>query len=136
MTEVSSPAAGLTSRPNDGHRWTDEGADMNDRPRPVLLGYLRKHLLMSETELEDAKERLAYFAEIEGFTMGAIYVEEIATVSAAFEALVDAVNRHEVSAVVLPSMLHFAVLGAPASIKGHFEHCTGARVLVAGAARP
>jgi hypothetical protein len=111
-------------------------AEMDDGTRPLLLGYLRKHLLMSETELEDAKERLAYFAEIEGFTMGAIYVEEIATVPSAFEALVEAANRHEVSAVVLPSMLHFAVLGAPASIKSHFEHCTGARVLVAGASQP
>jgi hypothetical protein len=30
------------------------------------LGYLRRHLLMSDAELRHAKERLAYFAGVEG----------------------------------------------------------------------
>jgi hypothetical protein len=102
-----------------------------DCTRPLLLGYLRKHLLMTDDELHDTEERLERFARIEGFAMGTIYIEEVETSPAAFEALVEAVNRYEVTAVVLPSMLHFAVLGAPATIKGHFEHITGARVMVA-----
>lgn len=104
---------------------------MTDYTRPLLLGYLRKHLLMSDDELDDAKERLEHFAQVEGFAMGTIYVEEVDSAPAAFEALVEAVNRYEVTAVVLPSMLHFAVLSAPAAIKDHFERATGARVMVA-----
>jgi hypothetical protein len=60
-------------------------------------------------------------------------VEHLETSPAAFEALVEAVNRYEVAAVVVPSMLHFALLSAPAAIKDRFEHMTGARVLVATA---
>lgn len=109
---------------------------MTNHTPPLVLGYLRKHLLMTEDELDDIRERLAYFAREEGFAMGTVYVEEIETSPAAFEALVNAANSYEISAVVLPSMLHFAVLGAPASIKEHFEHLTGARVMVANTPPP
>jgi hypothetical protein len=102
-----------------------------DHTRPLMLGYIRRHLLMTDTELDDARERLGLFAEIEGFTLGTVYVEHLETTPAAFEALVEAVNRYEVTAVVVPSMLHFALLSAPAAIKDRFEHITGARVLVA-----
>jgi hypothetical protein len=105
--------------------------DVTDYTRPLLLGYLRKHLLMTDGELDNIRERLEHFARVEGFAMGTIYVEEVATSPAAFEALVEAVNRYEVTAVVLPSMLHFAVLSAPAAIKDYFERATGARVMVA-----
>lgn len=109
---------------------------MIDYTRPLLLGYVLKHLLMTDYELEDVKERLAFFAQVEGFAMGIIYVEETETSPAAFEALVEAVNRYEVTAVVIPSLLHFAVLSAPAAIKQHFEHITGARVMVANSPPP
>jgi hypothetical protein len=102
-----------------------------DHTRPLLLGYIRRHLLMTDAELDDARERLGLFAEIEGFTLGTVYVEHFETTPAAFEALVEAVNRYEVTAVVVPSMLHFALLSAPAAIKDRFEHITGARVMVA-----
>jgi len=99
--------------------------------RPLLLGYVRKHLLMTEGELDDTRERLQHFAQVEGFAMGTVFVEEIETSPAAFEALVEAVSRYEVTAVVVPSMLHFAVLSAPAAIKDYFERATGVRVMVA-----
>lgn len=104
-----------------------------DHTRPLLLGYIRRHLLMTDTELDDTKERLRFFAEIEGFALGTVYVEHLETSPAACEALVEAVNRHEVAAVVVPSMLHLALLSAPAAIKDRFEHLTGARVLIATA---
>jgi len=91
---------------------------------------------MSDVEVVDAMERLAYFAVTEGFDLGTVFIEEVHTSPAAFEALIAAVDRYEVTAVVLPSMLHFAVLGAPVSIKTHFEHLTGARVLVANIPSP
>jgi hypothetical protein len=104
---------------------------VTDYTRPLLLAYLRKHLLMSATELADTKGRLVHFAEVEGFALGDVYIEEVETSPAAFEALIEAVNRYEVTAVVLPSMLHFTLLGPPATIKAHFEHLTGARVMTA-----
>lgn len=63
--------------------------------------------------------------------MATIFTEEVETSPSAFEALIDAVIRDEVTAVVIPSMLHLAILSAPAAIKAHFEHATGARVMVA-----
>ncbi len=107
-----------------------------DHTKPLLLGYVRMHLLMTDNELADAKERLAYFAAVEGFSLGTVYVEQVDTAPAAFEALVESVNRYGVTAVVIPSMLHFAVLSSPAAIKDHFEKATGARVLVASTAPP
>jgi hypothetical protein len=109
---------------------------MTDATRPLILGYLRKHLLMTEEELADTTERLAHFAQIEGFALGTVYVEQVDTAPAAFQALVEAANRDEVTAVVVPSMLHFAVLSAPATIKQRFEHLTGARVVVANLPPP
>ncbi|MEV8376189.1 hypothetical protein AB0P21_25840 [Kribbella sp. NPDC056861] len=98
---------------------------------PRALGYLRKHLLMTESELSEAEGRLAHFAQVRGFRLQQIYVEELETWPAAFEALIEAAGTDGLSAVLLPSMLHFAVLGPPAEIKQYFEQLTGTRVLVA-----
>ncbi len=94
----------------------------------VVLGYIRQHLLMTLTEVRYAKERLAYFAQQQGFRLGSVYVEQIETWPTAFEALLADAMRDSVRGVLVPSMLHFAVLGSPATIKGHFEHLTGTRV--------
>lgn len=110
---------------------------MRDHTRPLLLGYVQLHLLMTDDELADTKERLAHFAALEGFTLlHMVYVEQVHTAPAAFQALLEAANRYEVTAVVVPGMRHFAVLGAPASMKQHLERTTGARVLVAGLSPP
>jgi hypothetical protein len=109
---------------------------MIDYTRPLLLGYILKHLLMTDDEVEETKERLEHFAAVEGFAMGTIYLEGTATSPAAFEALVEAVNRYEVTAVVIPSLLHFAVLDAAINFKDTFERATGARVMVATAPAP
>ncbi|GAB3953212.1 hypothetical protein GCM10029976_092950 [Kribbella albertanoniae] len=45
-------------------------------------------------------------------------------------ALVESVTRHNVTAVVLRSVLHFAVLGASQDIKGMFGRVTGAQVMI------
>jgi hypothetical protein len=102
-----------------------------DHTRPLLLGFVLKHLLMTDDGLAGTKERLEKFAAVEGFAMGTIYVEDTATTPAAFEALVEAVNRYEVTAVVVPSLLHLAALSAVHNIKDTFERATGARVMVA-----
>jgi hypothetical protein len=100
-----------------------------DDEAPACPGYLRKHLLMTGAEVRDAKERLAYLAGVEGFKLDEVYIEEIETWPAAFERLVDAAASDELNAVLLPSMLHFAVLGPHADIKRYFEHLTRTRVL-------
>jgi hypothetical protein len=102
-----------------------------DYTRPLLLGYVLKHLLMTDGELADIKDQLEQFAEIEGFAMGTIYTEETETTPAAFEALIAAVNRYEVTTVVIPSRLHFAALAITHDVKDTFERATGARVVIA-----
>ncbi|HYU84197.1 MAG TPA: hypothetical protein VEK80_05280 [Kribbellaceae bacterium] len=99
--------------------------------RPLLLGYVRAHLLMTETELGDVKQDLADFAVREGYTLGQVYVERIDRAPAAFQTLVDDVRRNEVKAVVVPGLHHLGVLGSPAALKEHLEHYTGVRVLTA-----
>jgi hypothetical protein len=104
-----------------------------DYTRPLLLGYVLKHLLMTDDELAGIKDQLEQFAKVEGFAIGTIYTEETETTPAAFEALIEAVNRYEVTTVVIPSRLHFAALAATHNVKDAFERATGARVVVAGA---
>jgi hypothetical protein len=102
-----------------------------DYTRPLLLGYVLKHLLMTDGELADTKSQLEDFARIEGFAMGRIYTEKTDTTPAAFEALIAAVNRYEVTTVVIPSRLHFAALAVTHDVKDTFERATGARVVIA-----
>jgi len=97
--------------------------------RPLLLGYVRVHQGMTEAELVRAKDRLHTFAQVEGFAMGAVFTEYAETAPAAFHALVDAVKRHEVRAIVVPSRRHLAVLGALPTLERYLECCTGAPVL-------
>lgn len=102
-----------------------------DYTRPLLLGYILKHLLMTDGELADLKDQLEEFAKVEGFAMGTIYTEETDTTPAAFEALIEAVNRYDVTTVVIPSRLHFDALAVTHDVRNTFERATGARVVIA-----
>ncbi|WP_132157622.1 hypothetical protein [Kribbella antiqua] len=86
---------------------------------------------MTEIEVCDAKERLAYFARIKSLRLDEVFVEDVETWPAAFEALVEAALSDQLSVVLVPSMLHFAVLGPPSNIKQHFEYITRTHVLAA-----
>ena len=101
-----------------------------DHTRPLLLGYILKHLLMTDGELADLKDQLEEFAKVEGFAMGTIYTEETDTTPAAFEALIEAVNRCDVTTVVIPSRLHFDALAVTHDVRNTFERATGARVVI------
>jgi len=109
----------------------EEPIDAEDYTRPILLGYVHRGLILTDGQMETAKQELVAFAQTEGFSMGFTYVEQPGTWPAAFAALIDAVNRYGVTAVVLPSLLHFAVFGVPTNIRDAFERATGARVLAA-----
>src|SRR5436309_1467456 len=104
---------------------------VEDDTKPLMLGYLRRELLVTDGQVEAVQRELARFAQDRGFCMGFTYVEQRGTWPAAFEALVEAVNRYVVTAVVLPSLLHFAALGAPTVIRDSLERATRARILVA-----
>jgi hypothetical protein len=108
-----------------------QGSGVVDYTKRLLLGYVLKHLLMTDDELAEAKDHLEQFARVEGYAMGTIYVEDNSTTPAAFEALIDAVNRYEVTTVIIPSRLHFAALAVTHDVKDTFERTTGARVVVA-----
>jgi hypothetical protein len=41
---------------------------MTNATRPLLFGYVRVHLLMTRRELNGVKQRLAKFADDEGYT--------------------------------------------------------------------
>lgn len=101
-----------------------------DFTKPLLLGYVRRDLLVTDGQVTQLEQQMTKFAMTEGFSTGFTYVEKPGTWPAAFEALMESVNRYEVTAVVLPSLLHFAVLSAPYDIRDRFERATGARVLV------
>jgi hypothetical protein len=104
---------------------------MSDHARPVGLGYLRVHLLMTAAELELTRERLASFAQAEGYALAGVFVERVDTAPSAFHALVNAVKRHDDREVLVPSTRHLAVLGVPPTLTSYLERCTGARVLAA-----
>ncbi len=97
----------------------------------MLLGYLHRALLVTDGQVEAVKHELAMFARAEGFSMGFTFVERAGRWPVAFAALIEAVNRHEVATVALPSLFHFAAFGVPTNIRDSFERATGARVLVA-----
>jgi hypothetical protein len=107
----------------------------DDRPdaaiRPLMLGYVRAHLLMTERELSVLKQELARFAQQEGYALGTVYVERIDRIPAALGALLEAVERERPAALVVPSVLHLAPLGLPPKVMHFLEATTGVRVLVA-----
>ncbi len=101
------------------------------QPRPLAHAYIRAHLLMTENELADVKERLAYYCHTEGLTLGKVFVERIDLAPAAYHALVDALEHDDAHAVLVPSLHHLAVLGPPTVLRDHLQRVTGLNVVVA-----
>ncbi|GAB3823084.1 hypothetical protein [Kribbella italica] len=101
-----------------------------DYTRPLMLGYARRDLYITDDQVETMKEELRQFAQLEGFTRGTVYVEEADSAPAAYEALVASVNRYEVTAIVLPCLRHLGLLGDTQQVKRRFEQETGARIIL------
>jgi hypothetical protein len=108
----------------------DGRGPVTDYSRPLLLGYARRDLYLSNRHVNDLKRELGDFARLEGFLMGSVYVEDPETAPQAFEALVASVNRYEITAVVMPSLRHLALVGDPAEVRVRFERVTGARIML------
>jgi hypothetical protein len=103
---------------------------VTDDTRPLLLGYARRDLYVSDQHVELLKADLTKFAAVEGFAMGSTYVENVETAPAAFNALVESLNRYEHTAVVIPDWRHLALVGDPERVKREFERVTGARFML------
>jgi hypothetical protein len=101
-----------------------------DATRPLVLAYLRASLLPSPGELAEAREQLALVAQLEGYTLGAVFTEEAETAPASFSALVDAVRHYEAKGIVVPSAEHLAVLGAQPSLSEYLQRVTGVPLIV------
>ncbi len=101
-----------------------------DYTKPLLLGYVRRDLLVTDGQVSQLEQAMTKFALASGYSMGFTYVEKPGTWPAAFGALVESVNQYDVTAVVLPSILHFMVLDASHDMKDIFERATGVRVMV------
>ncbi|MEW1719296.1 recombinase family protein [Streptomyces sp. NPDC093109] len=100
--------------------------------RPAIYGYMR---VVSGGEMDDeserAKEELAVYARREGFTLDQMFMENIWCSESAFYAMLDALKRHEVKDIIVPSLWHFARLpGLQDAMRQHVEQETGARIWV------
>ena len=126
-TWLVAPALGALGR---GLPSLDGRGPVTDYTRPLLLGYARRDLYLSGRHVDDLKCELGEFAQLEGFLMGSVYVEDPETAPQAFEALVASVNRCQIAAVVLPGLRHLALVGDPADVRVRFERVTGARIML------
>ncbi|WP_203591212.1 hypothetical protein [Streptomyces sp. SID13031] len=99
--------------------------------RPLILGYIRAHILLTKEEIDAAKVRLTVFASAEGYVLGTVYVEHVTSAPAAFHALLDEVRRdNDIWAVVVPSPQHLAA-GGRRAMTSSLEHQGSVHVLVA-----
>ena len=99
--------------------------------QPVALGYIRVHIVMTEFELNDAEARIRRAATENGYQLGAVFHEQAHLAPKAFAAMIAAVNRREAAAVIVPSLIHLAVLGLPTQVVVYLESVTDVRVIVA-----
>jgi hypothetical protein len=106
----------------------DGRGTMTDFSRPLVLGYVREHLLITPGEVDQTKAALNEFAESQGFLLGTVYVEKPHTEPVQFQALMVAIERYAVKHVVVPSLAHVQPLDAPSN-KDHLEHHSSATVL-------
>jgi hypothetical protein len=103
---------------------------MTTDTRPLIPGYLRAHLLMTDYELAYMKDDLERFAEKAGYRLGRVFVERVDSVPAVFGALLELLEQDRPEAVVIPSAVHLAPLGIRAEQLHYLEAATGVRVLV------
>src|SRR5882757_8849239 len=97
-----------------------------------VAAYVSGHLLMTELELCDLEEVLASFAQRRAWCLRSICVEQPHTMPAAFQELVELVERGRISTVLIPSLHHLAAMGEPLRIKTYLEEFLGGRVVVTG----
>ncbi|WP_233228092.1 hypothetical protein [Streptomyces sp. BSE7-9] len=86
---------------------------------------------IEDDEARRIKGELADFAMREGFALDQVFTENIRCSESAFYAMLEALKRHEVKDVLVPSLWHFARLpGLQEAMRQHIEQETGARLWV------
>jgi O-acetylhomoserine/O-acetylserine sulfhydrylase-like pyridoxal-dependent enzyme len=98
---------------------------------PLALGYLRQYLSMTGDDLGLVKKQMQAFAEHKGFILGMVFVEQLHTDPAAFDALVTAANLREITVVIVPTRAHLSAVGRSETKMQRLERESGARALVA-----
>jgi hypothetical protein len=99
--------------------------------RPVIFGYVHVLPTTSRRLVAHLRATLADYAERECFTLAEVFVERTDADRSALTALIEALDRREAVAVVVPALDHFsAVPSARQAIRRYIERETGARVLV------
>lgn len=99
--------------------------------RPLILGYVRLRLLATDADVAATREHLNVFAHREGYSLEMIFFEQAHMAPAAFEALIEAVKLYEAGAVLVPSLRHLEVIGAPPALRDFVVRATGVPVLEA-----
>ncbi|TDD57106.1 hypothetical protein E1263_24625 [Kribbella antibiotica] len=100
------------------------------------VGYLRQYPAMTCAELERAAGRLAVFARQRGFVLTEVFVEQLATDPAAFDALVTVVKRGGIPVVEVPTQAHLSAVGGGETKARRLKRETGAQALTAGGSPP
>ena len=99
--------------------------------RPVILGYVRADAAATDDLLGWLHGELASYAEREGFSLAAVFVERSNAGRSALMALVGALRRREAEAVVVPALDHLSRISAGRhALRNLIERESGARVLV------
>ncbi|MET9272160.1 hypothetical protein [Kribbella sp. NPDC003557] len=93
-------------------------------------GYIRRHFLMNETELANARKLIVDAARARGAEIVAIHVEQIETSPEAFHDLLAVVMQEARRMIITPDVLHLEVAGDPSSVRHRLES-NGITVVVA-----
>lgn len=80
--------------------------------KPPIYGYVRALPDLDDQAVSHLHDELADFAVAAGFTLAGVFVERRWLRLAAWDALVDHCNRHEVRNVVVPHSEHLHTLPA------------------------
>ena len=88
-------------------------------PGRLALGYLRRFPLMSALELGDWQQRMATTASARGLVLGTVHVEELPTQPQAFAELLASVRALDVTAVIVPTLIHIGDRDEPGTLWTH-----------------
>lgn len=99
--------------------------------KPAIYGYMRVVSSDEHDEAQRIRRELAEYAEREGFTLDQVFTESIKRSESAFYTMIEALRRHDVKDIIVPSLWHFARLpGLQDAMRQHIEQETGARIWV------
>ncbi|MFG1625444.1 hypothetical protein [Kribbella sp. NPDC049227] len=98
------------------------GTDHHERGDALrAYGYIRKHFLMNEIELANARTLIVEAAQARGAQLVAIHIEEIETSPEAFHDLLAVVMQEAQRMIITPDVQHLEVAGNAMSVRERLE---------------